>query len=1211
MHESVLKKPSTPREQRDTTATTSPARHELHAWRPAGVVSPAGSAATIHRLAAAAPAGAQRLLLEMQRQHGNRHVQGVLDQVVVQRKRTADGPSREPVDAPGRAADPTGIPAPVRAKMEESLGSDFSDVRVHPESAQAEGLGALAFTHGNNIHFAPGRYQPESRSGQELLGHELAHVLQQREGRVSSPVQARGLPVVDDSALEDEADELGARAARGERLTRPRTAAAPCALAGARRSASVVAPGPVLRKAADKSTLEELKVASKGNAIGNVDEEECLRLIATLDANEKAALREDKDTMSRLASAFNAREMLEAVNTLGFALAWKVHWIDQAASLDDVDWFPIVTKASKEEIADLAKFSRGVDKLRPVLLDNTARWKAAVAENPALSGLFTPLGDVRIASKGNAIGNVDEEESLRLISKLDADQKAELRKDKDTMSRLASAFNAREMLEAVNTLGFALAWKVYWIDRAGSLNDVDWFPIVTKANKEEIADLAKFSRGMDLLRPILLDDPARWKAAVTKNPDLRGLFGGPQMSALERLRQAAKGNWIGNVNEEHCLSLITALTDDEKKAAREDKDLRIQLAAALNEREIVEAVNGLNFSLTSKIDMIKLAGELDDVSAAAWKGMIATASKDELNHVADHDAPTVTRTRLLLEAFVEGAMDIAAARGRVFYTPLEAPGLKMDLWNRIFKGEVSTAAAAVDVTKITDRDKIKANEEKEADDEKKVFGDAYKKEIAAANGDASKIKDINKKYLERMTQIDARKRAEMALELKFNITLDQKDPAVAWSLDEIKRVQSVVETLPESMVRDNQKFDVLTRGKLAKDPSGADLPNVGADASPTTNTITFYDPGFPDVYRMTGVVSPLASNRPEGLHGFEEALTHEIGHTVHNQDLSRLTRLEAAAGWQRLTEAQCIAALTGAGMTAAQAATTIGTLDGRRHVSGAGGHGIDDRPIVHNGVYYQADRYDGFDAGTPATNVAAWKRYLLRNKGSLPGDIASDTRDTRPDRTKASYAATNPKDHFAELFMQMVQTPEYAYQKMVVDPAAYYQETQVKYAQSHLKADQARTAAAAAQVKMASSQAALAKVLSAAVVDAKAQAAAQATYNADKAAHAAAVAAVTAAEIPEKADKAKMDEAQRARDSRKAQWEDMRKTLGIEQKKVDAAFAQLTSETTARLAGAPDKINSAKSIIAKFVLQSKAVATPWQLDHLVKRAAAELAAIKR
>jgi hypothetical protein len=98
----------------------------------------------------------------------------------------------------------------ILAKMESAFGESFSAVRVHA-GPQASRIGALAFTTGNDIYFAPGRYQPETVQGQQLLGHELAHVVQQRQGRVRAG--GSGVYVVHDRALEAEADRLGARAA--------------------------------------------------------------------------------------------------------------------------------------------------------------------------------------------------------------------------------------------------------------------------------------------------------------------------------------------------------------------------------------------------------------------------------------------------------------------------------------------------------------------------------------------------------------------------------------------------------------------------------------------------------------------------------------------------------------------------------------------------------------------------------------------------------------------------------------------------------------------------------------------------------------------------------------------------------------------------------------------------------------------------------------
>ncbi|MEH2000893.1 MAG: DUF4157 domain-containing protein [Nostoc sp.] len=113
------------------------------------------------------------------------------------------------------------MPAPVRSKMENSFGANFGDVNIHTDSHQAKSMGALAFTQGSNVHFAPGQYNPQSSSGQALLGHELTHVVQQRAGRVAVPHQSKGAPINADPSLETEADQIGAKAAQGQQVQVP------------------------------------------------------------------------------------------------------------------------------------------------------------------------------------------------------------------------------------------------------------------------------------------------------------------------------------------------------------------------------------------------------------------------------------------------------------------------------------------------------------------------------------------------------------------------------------------------------------------------------------------------------------------------------------------------------------------------------------------------------------------------------------------------------------------------------------------------------------------------------------------------------------------------------------------------------------------------------------------------------------------------------
>jgi len=113
-----------------------------------------------------------------------------------------------------KSSSSSGMPDETLNKMSSSFGTDFSDVNIHSDSKSAVDAGALAYTQGNDIHFAPGQYDPGSQSGQELLGHELTHVQQQREGRVQANNEVNGLPLNDDKGLEEEADIKGAKAAQ-------------------------------------------------------------------------------------------------------------------------------------------------------------------------------------------------------------------------------------------------------------------------------------------------------------------------------------------------------------------------------------------------------------------------------------------------------------------------------------------------------------------------------------------------------------------------------------------------------------------------------------------------------------------------------------------------------------------------------------------------------------------------------------------------------------------------------------------------------------------------------------------------------------------------------------------------------------------------------------------------------------------------------------
>jgi len=96
------------------------------------------------------------------------------------------------------------LPAKTLHEMNTGFGVDFSKVRIHNDSDAAQmsnQLEAQAFTHGSDIYFNKGKFNPDHSSGKLLLAHELTHVVQQKGNEMplvhrqaAQPVASQKLP---------------------------------------------------------------------------------------------------------------------------------------------------------------------------------------------------------------------------------------------------------------------------------------------------------------------------------------------------------------------------------------------------------------------------------------------------------------------------------------------------------------------------------------------------------------------------------------------------------------------------------------------------------------------------------------------------------------------------------------------------------------------------------------------------------------------------------------------------------------------------------------------------------------------------------------------------------------------------------------------------------------------------------------------------------
>jgi outer membrane protein OmpA-like peptidoglycan-associated protein len=133
-----------------------------------------------------AQTGLQSELLALQRSAGNKVVSQLLQEGS---DRKHDVNVANPAVDSVLSSDGHPLESSTRQSMEALFNEDFSNVRVHTDSDAAESarsVNALAYTAGEDVVFGASQYNPDSKAGHELLAHELAHTVQQRDAGVAA-----------------------------------------------------------------------------------------------------------------------------------------------------------------------------------------------------------------------------------------------------------------------------------------------------------------------------------------------------------------------------------------------------------------------------------------------------------------------------------------------------------------------------------------------------------------------------------------------------------------------------------------------------------------------------------------------------------------------------------------------------------------------------------------------------------------------------------------------------------------------------------------------------------------------------------------------------------------------------------------------------------------------------------------------------------------
>ena len=127
----------------------------------------------------------------------NRKVQGNYSAPMLQRKDRGPPAVSTQFESSLRSSKGSGSPLPdnTRNSLENRFSADFSGVRIHTGNTAVQmnrDINAQAFTHGNDVYFNSGKYNPHTPGGGFLLAHELTHTIQQGASKRVQPKRLNG-----------------------------------------------------------------------------------------------------------------------------------------------------------------------------------------------------------------------------------------------------------------------------------------------------------------------------------------------------------------------------------------------------------------------------------------------------------------------------------------------------------------------------------------------------------------------------------------------------------------------------------------------------------------------------------------------------------------------------------------------------------------------------------------------------------------------------------------------------------------------------------------------------------------------------------------------------------------------------------------------------------------------------------------------------------
>jgi hypothetical protein len=505
----------------------------------------------------------------------------------------------------------------------------------------------------------------------------------------------------------------------------------------------------------------------------------------------------------------------------------------------------------------------------------------ALQMNAAGGGGTGAIEELDRVSRGNWIGNVAEGQALGILRRMLPAERttlAQTRNHDATIRRLCDAFDVGEMLQMLSLIPYQLRWRIYWLEVAGVIDELDtdnWRWVFAYAPPEQVAALRNYPTGYRLF---LEHAPAN------------------MVPAWDRLQGLENGQWNGNAQA--IRNAVNALAPDQRQTVRDDHPkMRIIMQRCGDTNDKFRVITYLDPPLKWAVYWLNQGRALDGLSDTQWAQLMAEAPRAEQDELAGWNEMWQLAQRHCPASILQVTRQNsdAAAASTALSDPVQVATLLASLGPAGFLATATQGPAPLIQTNYANvKSAGKVNE---------VLDGLPRGARLGAQTEAN-----HKAWFDHSGETDV-PTLEKMVSIRFGVATtgagsmphtSGSSPAnlQPWTADALRRCWTVLEGLPPEQVEGNTRLLHMLRNAGANNGNayfwGDDVVmGYQNDAELTANV-----PGNQRVYTAGGR-GPGTAAVP--VNQFNATLRHEIGHAVDAQlgIMATWGRQNAAGGWTK------------------------------------------------------------------------------------------------------------------------------------------------------------------------------------------------------------------------------------------------------------------------------------------------------------------------